>query len=63
VKGKRLQHYLYLNDSLYLADPGMRKQVLEQEATHKRKLELLMEAKEKRREAEELEKKASRAGR
>lgn len=60
---KDLQHYLLLSDSLYRVSPDMRKEVLGQEATHERKLELLIEAREKRREAEELERRAGKSGR
>jgi hypothetical protein len=58
IKNKGLEALLYAQDSTYLANPDMRKQVLEQEAARDKKLELLREAREKRREAGELERKA-----
>lgn len=44
IKNKSLEALLYAHDSTYLANPDMRKQVLEQEAARDRKLELLREA-------------------
>lgn len=58
MKDKTLQHHLYLSDSLYRADPDMRKQVLQQEEIQKMKLQLLLEAREKQQEVEELKRKA-----
>lgn len=60
IKNKSLEALLYAHDSTYLADPDMRNQVLKQEAERDRKLELLQEAREKRQEAGELEKKAGK---
>jgi hypothetical protein len=63
IKNKSLETLLYAHDSTYLADPDMRKQVLEQEAARERKFELLRQAREKQREAEELERRAGKVGR
>lgn len=58
IKNKNLQILLHAEDSTYLSYPGMRKQVLEQEAERDRQLELLQEAGEK--EAKELKAKTKK---
>jgi hypothetical protein len=58
IRNKELEALLNSEDSTYLADPGMRKQVLEQKAERDRQLELLQQAREKLREAQELKKRA-----
>lgn len=59
MKDEDLQHYLNLSDSLYRVNPDMRKEVQQMEADRNRRLELLMQAREKQQEAEELERKAN----
>lgn len=58
IENKDLEILLHSEDSIYLANPDMRKQVLEKEAERERKLELLREAREKQQEAENLRKRA-----
>lgn len=60
MKDEDLQHYLNLSDSLYKANPDMRKEVQQMEAERKRKLELLLRAQEKQQEAEELKSRAEK---
>lgn len=59
-KSKNLQYQLNLVDSLYQVNPDLRKQVLKQEEARERRLELLQQAREKQKEAEELRKKAEK---
>lgn len=60
IGNKDLEVLLHSEDSTYLADPDMRKQVLEQEAERKRWLKLLQEAGEKEKQADELKAKAKK---
>lgn len=59
MKDEDLQHYLNLSDSLYRVNPDMRKEVQQMETDRNRRLELLMQAREKQQEAKELERKAN----
>ena len=57
-RNKNLQQMLTYSDSLYRAVKGMRDSVINREEENERRLQLLQEAADKQKEADELKKKA-----
>jgi hypothetical protein len=60
IRNKDLELLLYSDDSTYLANPKMRKNVKELETNREKRIELLLEAKEKQEELDDLKRKAKR---